>query len=59
MRAAYRACFVKHDIAALAFPTTPLPASRIGEDDTVMLCGEAVSTFSTYIRNSGPAAMTA
>ena len=57
MQAAYRACFVKHDLAALVFPTTPLPASRIGEDDTVMLCGEPVSTFSTYIRNSGPAGM--
>ena len=37
--------------------TPPHAASRIGEDDTVMLCGELVSTFSTYIRNSGPAGM--
>jgi mandelamide amidase len=57
MQAAYRACFVRHDLAALVFPTTPLPASTIGQDDTVMLCGEPVSTFSTYIRNSGPAGM--
>ena len=57
MQAAYRECFARHGIDALIFPTAPLPASRIGEDDTVLLCGEPVSTFSTYIRNSGPAGM--
>jgi len=57
MQAAYRACFAERGVEALIFPTTPLPAARIGEDDSVVLCGEAVSTFSTYIRNSGPAGM--
>jgi mandelamide amidase len=57
MQAAYRECFAEHDIEALIFPTAPLPASRIGEDDTVLLRGEPVSTFHTYIRNSGPAGM--
>jgi len=57
LQAAYRRCFAEHGIAALIFPTTPLPASSIGEDQTVMLCGQPVSTFHTYIRNSGPAGM--
>ena len=57
MQAAYRACFAEHRVEALVFPTAPLPASRIGEDDTVVLCGEPMSVFSTYIRNSGPAGM--
>jgi len=57
MQAAYRACFAERGVEALIFPTTPLPASRIGEDDTVVLCGEPLSTFSTYIRNTGPAGM--
>ncbi len=57
MQSAYRDCFVEHGIEALIFPTTPLPASSIGEDDTVMLCGEPVPTFDTYIRNTGPAGM--
>ncbi len=57
MRAAHRRCFADHGIEALVFPTTPLPASLIGEDDTVSLRGRRVSTFSTYIRNSGPAGM--
>jgi len=57
MQAAYRECFAEHDIEALIFPTAPLPASRIGEDDTVLLCGEPVPTFGAYIRNTGPAGM--
>lgn len=57
MQAAYRHCFAAHGVEALIFPTAPLTASRIGEDSTVMLCGEPVSTFGTYIRNSGPAGM--
>lgn len=57
MQAAYRSCFATHGIDALIFPTAPLTASRIGEDATVMLCGQPVSTFGTYIRNSGPAGM--
>jgi len=36
------------------FPTTPLPAAKIGEDDTVKLNGKPVPTLATYIRNLGP-----
>jgi mandelamide amidase len=38
----------------MIFPTTPLPAAKIGEDDTVVLNGMPVPTLVTYIRNLGP-----
>ncbi len=50
----YADCFAHHRLDALIFPTTPLPAARIGEDDTVQLNGQAVSTFLTFTRNVGP-----
>ncbi|MEO8922263.1 MAG: indoleacetamide hydrolase [Caldimonas sp.] len=54
LQAAYREHFRRHDIAAVVFPSTPLPAAPIGEDETVLLNGERVPTFLTFIRNSGP-----
>ncbi|WP_307659030.1 amidase family protein [Variovorax paradoxus] len=57
MQQAYARCFAQNAIAALAFPTSPLGAARIGEDVEVMLCGRPVSAFSAYIRNTGPAGM--
>jgi indoleacetamide hydrolase len=50
----YRRHFKERGVAALVFPTTPLPAAKIGEDYTVMLNGEPVPTLPTYIRNLGP-----
>jgi indoleacetamide hydrolase len=50
----YRRYFRERDVAAMVFPTTPLPAAKIGEDDTVMLNGVPVSTLSTLIRNLAP-----
>ena len=35
LQAAYRDHFRRHDVAAVVFPTTPLPAAPIGEDETV------------------------
>jgi indoleacetamide hydrolase len=43
----YRRYFRERGVAAMVFPTTPLPAAKIGEDDTVMLNGVPVSTLST------------
>ena len=40
---------------AILFPTTPLPAAPIGDDETVLLNGQRVPTFFTYIRNTDPA----
>ena len=51
---AYRRYFAERGVAAMVFPTTPLAAAKIGEDDTVLLNGKAVPTLATYIRNLGP-----
>jgi len=50
----YRSYFTGQNVAAVVFPTTPLPAPLIGEDETVMLNGRAVPTFMTVIRNTDP-----
>ena len=54
LQATYRDYFQRHDVSAVVFPTTPLPAARIGEDETVTLNGQAVPTFPTFIRNCSP-----
>lgn len=54
LQEAYRRYFLENRVLAMVFPTTPLPARPIGEDDTVMLNGKRVPTFSTYIRNCDP-----
>lgn len=51
---AYAQCFEQHQIEALIFPTTPLPAALIGEDYTVQLLGQRVPTFAAFTRNVGP-----
>jgi len=50
----YRDHFKRHDILAVVFPTTPLPAALIGEDETVDMNGVRVPTFPTFIRNTSP-----
>ena len=50
----YADTFVRNRIVALAFPTTPLPASPIGDDETTKLNGKDVPTFPTFIRNTDP-----
>lgn len=52
MRQIYGQVFEAHGLDAIVFPTTPLPARPIGEDETVTLNGEQVPTFPTYIRNT-------
>jgi Asp-tRNA(Asn)/Glu-tRNA(Gln) amidotransferase A subunit family amidase len=49
--------YEENDLAASLFPTTPLPAAPIGDDETTMLNGEAVPTFLTFIRNTDPASV--
>jgi indoleacetamide hydrolase len=51
---AYSRYFAERGVAAMVFPTTPLAAAKVGEDDTVLLNGKAVPTLATYIRNLGP-----
>jgi mandelamide amidase len=55
LQAAYQAYFRDYDVAAMVFPTTPLPARPLGHDETVRLNGKDVPTFLTYIRNTDPA----
>jgi indoleacetamide hydrolase len=55
----YADYFAQHKVAAVLFPTTPLPARPINKDgdtgkDTVELNGKEVPTFQTYIRNTDP-----
>jgi indoleacetamide hydrolase len=47
-------CFVRYGIQAMVFPTTPLSARPIGDDDTVELNGRRLPTFATFIRNTDP-----
>jgi mandelamide amidase len=50
----YADTFAKNRVAVLAFPTTPLPAAPIGEDETTKLNGKDVPTLQTFIRNTDP-----
>ncbi|MEX3007510.1 indoleacetamide hydrolase [Hoeflea sp. TYP-13] len=55
LRRAYADCFAQYDVPAILFPTAPLAARPIGDDETVELNGERVPTFPTFIRNTDPA----
>ncbi len=48
----YSKAFEDDELDAIAFPTTPLGARPVGDDQTVLLNGEQVPTFATYIRNT-------
>jgi Asp-tRNA(Asn)/Glu-tRNA(Gln) amidotransferase A subunit family amidase len=50
----YAETFRAHGLAALVFPTTPLPAAPVGDDQTTKLNGADVPTFPTFIRNTDP-----
>ncbi len=54
LQAAYTDYFSKNAVDAIIFPTAPLPARPIGDDETVELNGERLPTFSTFIRNTDP-----
>lgn len=57
LRAAYAAVLRPDDGArldALVYPTVPLPAPPVGDDDTTDLDGRQVPVFLTTIRNTGP-----
>jgi Asp-tRNA(Asn)/Glu-tRNA(Gln) amidotransferase A subunit family amidase len=54
LQKAYADHFAGQRIEAIVFPTTPLPAAKIGEDETTELNGAQVPTFFTFIRNTGP-----
>ncbi len=51
---AYRNYFKKHNLDAMVFPTTKIPARPIGQDEAVDINGTEVPTFSAYIHNTDP-----
>ena len=54
LQRAYRSYFRDHNVEGIVFPTTPVSARPIGEDDTIELNGERVPTFATYVQNTDP-----
>jgi indoleacetamide hydrolase len=57
LRAAYAAALRPADgerLDALVYPTVPLPAPPLGDDETTELNGREVPVFLTTIRNTGP-----
>ncbi len=54
MKKIFANVFETHDLHAIIFPTTPLPARPIGQDSSVELNGREVPTFGTYIRYTDP-----
>ncbi len=57
LQAAIDSYFRDNEIIAMIFPTTPLPAAPIGDDETVELNGERVPTFQIFIQNTDPASV--
>lgn len=54
LQSAYNDYFKQNNLAAMVFPTTPLPARPIGQDAEVEIGGKMFPTFPTYIRNTDP-----
>ncbi len=52
MHEIYANAFKTHNLNAIVFPTSPLRARDIGQDETVELNGAQVPTFPTYIQNT-------
>ena len=50
----YASYFEEHAVEAVIFPTSPVSARPIGDDETIDLNGGRVPTFPTYIRNTDP-----
>ncbi|VTU13805.1 Mandelamide hydrolase [Variovorax sp. SRS16] len=50
----YRDTFESNAVRALVFPTSPLTARPIGQDETVEFHGRQVPTFLAFIRNTDP-----
>ena len=50
----YADYFAEQRVEAVIFPTSPVSARPIGEDETIELDGERVPTFATFIRNTDP-----
>lgn len=54
LRSALASYFAENRVDATIFPTTPLTARPIGEDETVVIGDQRLPTFPTFIRNTDP-----
>ena len=54
LQRAYADWFAEQAVDAVIFPTSPVSARPIGEDEAIDLNGERVPTFPTVIRNTDP-----
>ncbi len=54
LRAIYADGFKRLEVQALLFPTTPLTARVLGDDDTIDFNGERAPAFPSFIRNTDP-----
>ena len=54
LQRAYASYFGEHAVDAVIFPTSPVAARPVGDDETIDLNGERVPTFPTFIRNTDP-----
>lgn len=52
LRGMYLDYLDSNDLDVVIYPTTVLPAAPIGQDETVILNGEPVSTFAAYLHNA-------
>ena len=57
LRPAWSRAYNEHRLDAILLPTTPVPAARIGEDDSIRMDGRQWPTFATYVRHCGPASV--
>ena len=54
LQRAYASFFAEHAVDAVIFPTSPASPRPVGDDETIVLNGERVPTFPTFIRNTDP-----
>ena len=54
LQRAFADYFAEHAVEAVIFPTSPVSARPIGDDETIELGGGRVPTFPTFIRNTDP-----
>jgi len=57
LREAYAEAFQRSQVAALVYPTVPLPAPPLGDTDTTLHNGRQVNLFLTSTRNTGPGSL--
>lgn len=54
MKQKYHQIFKDNDLTGMIFPTTPITARPIGQDEQVSINGQNYGTFPTYVRNTDP-----